>query len=252
MAKRGGKRGKRAAGKRKGGRKFRPVRNVPDLAKCSVSFSLTDITGVPYTANQMYNMRAVSLSYCARAVQIAKGYQHYRIKKISVSYKPQFDTFAPIAGAPGFGAMVPQMYYMIDKSGSLPTNVGLAELKQMGSKPHRFDDKNVNVSWRPSVLSDNYGQAQLQSSYRISPWLSTNANALQPGVWNPSDVDHLGLFWFLHRPGNLPPDYPEYTYDVQVTVEFEFKKPLIPIATSNPESISITPNQQLLQTQYVV
>lgn len=223
----GGKRG----GKRRGGmrrRGFRPARNVSEYASCSVSQWIQN----PTIANQTYNLRGIALSQFARAVQVAKAYQHYRIKKVTMEFKPAYDTFAPQNLPAGQNLQVPYFSHIIDKSGSVPTNIGVAEMRQMGAKPIRFDDKTIKVAWRPSVLTQTYGQANTQSQYKISPWLSTNANALNPGVFQPSDIDHLGLFWRVDRNGALPAGYEEYTYDVQITVEFEFKKPLIEASTS--------------------
>jgi len=232
-----GKRGGKRGGKRRGGmrrRGFRPARNVSEYASCSVSQWIQR----PTVANTTYDIRNVALSQFARAVQVAKAYQHYRIKKVTMEFKPAYDTFAPQNLPAGQNLQVPYFFHIIDKSGSVPTNIDVAAMRQMGAKPIRFDDKTIKVAWRPSVLTQTYGQANTQSQYKISPWLSTNANALNPGVFQPSDIDHLGLFWRVDRNGVLPPGFEEYTYDVQITVEFEFKKPLIEPSTSE-QSVSV-------------
>lgn len=228
---------RRGARKGKGLRKrgFRPARNVAEYASCSV----TQWIGQTTKANEMYNLRSIALSQFARATQVARAYQHYRIKKIMMEFKPAYDTFSPQALPAGSNLQVPYMIYMIDKSGSIPTNVDSTALGQMGAKPIRFDDKTVKVSWRPSVLTQTFGQANAQSQYKISPWLSTNANALNPGLFQPSDIDHLGIFWKVDRAGVLPAGYEEYTYEVRITCEFEFKKPLVTVSASVPESQSI-------------
>jgi len=229
----------RRGGKRRGGmrrrRGFRPARNVSEYASCSVSQWIQ----TPTTANNMYNLRNIALGQFARAVQVARAYQHYRIKKVTMEFKPAYDTFAPQNLPAGQNLQVPYFFYIIDKSGSVPTNVDTAALRQMGAKPIRFDDKTIKVSWRPSVLTETFGQANAASQYKISPWLSTNANALNPGVFVPSDIDHLGIFWKVDRNGVLPVGYEEYTYDVQITVEFEFKKPLIEPSTSE-QAVKVT------------
>lgn len=214
-------------------RRFRPARNVPEYASCSV----TQWIGITTVANTMYALRNIALAQFPRAVQIANGYQHYRIKKVTLEFKPSFDTFAPSAGA---GTLqVPYLIYLIDKSGSVPTTVGSNDLGQMGARPVRFDDKTIKVSWRPSVLTETFGQANAQSQYRISPWLSTNGNALNPGGFIPSDIDHLGIFFKVDRPGVLPAGVAEYTYEVRITCEFEFKKPLVQ-ATQTEPAVNIT------------
>lgn len=193
-------------------RTYNKSRGVADYAALSETFDITALT-----TNVMYQKRDFTLNGNPRAMAVAAAYQHYRIKSISMKFKPQLDTF--IAGS---GNVVPNLHYMIDKSGSIPTNSTLAALKSMGAKPVRFDDKNITRSWRPSVLTDTATAPGVsgQSQYRITPWLSTNANALNPGVFSPSSVDHLGIFWYIEQlAGNS-------SYTIEVTLEFEFKKPL--------------------------
>lgn len=216
-------------------RGFRKAKNVAEWASCSVTQWIGQVT----TANVMYNLRNISLSQFARAVQVAKAYQHYRIKKVMLEFKPAYDTFAPQSTG-GVNLQVPYLIYMIDKSGSIPTNVDSTALGQMGAKPIRFDDKTIKVAFRPSVLTQTFGQANTQSQYKVSPWLSTNANALNPGVFAPSDIDHLGIFWKVDRNGVLPVGTDEYTYEVRITVEFQFKKPLIEPSNNAPESTTVT------------
>jgi len=180
-------------------------------------------------------LRNIALANFPRAASIANGYQHYRIKKVTLEFKPSLDTF--ISGVPAIGNsyQIPYLLYLIDKSGSVPTTVGSNDLKQMGAKPLRFDDKTLKVSWRPSVLTETFGQANSQSQYRISPWLSTNANALNPGGFVPSGIDHLGIFFKVDRSGGALPDgVPEYVYEVVITCEFEFKKPLVQATQTIP------------------
>lgn len=222
--------------KRRGGKRgFRPAKNVPEWASLSVNQWIGQVT----VANQMYQYRNIALAQFPRAVQVAQAYQHYRIKKVTMMFKPAYDTFAPqVAGVPGQNLQVPYLIYMIDKSGSINTLVSSDDLKQMGAKPIRFDDKTIKASWRPSVLTETYGQANSQSQYKISPWLSTNANALNPGLFVPSDIDHLGIFFKVDRAGVLPPGVEEYTYEVQITVEFQFKKPLVK-ATGTTEAVQV-------------
>lgn len=237
-ARKGAKKGK---SRRKGG--YRPPRSVPDMASCTESIALTNITGLPYNMNQMFGWNGLQLQYfIERAVPIAQAYQHYRIKKVTLEFKPQYDTFTPAVGPAGTGVLAPNLYYMINKSGSIPTTVSLDNLKAMGAKPIRFDEQIRRVSWRPSVLQENSGVlGDVGSGYKISPWLSTNANANAPGIWQPSTVNHLGIYWFVQRPGILPAGMAELSYDVQLTVEFEFKKPLVKTASSNTPALEFSP-----------
>ena len=234
-AKRRGRRFVKKYGKKYGLSGRTTARNVPEYASCSVNQWINVVT----TANQTYNLRNIALGQFARAASIAQNYQHYRIKKVTLEFLPSLDTFAPVAGV-GTPIQVPYLTYLIDKAGSVPNNADGPQLRQMGAKPVRFDDKKITVSWRPSVLTNTFGQANAQSQYRISPWLSTNANALNPGAFVPSDIDHLGIFWKVDRNGVLPGGYPEYSYEVRITAEFQFKKPLTQIPANTTDSIAVT------------
>lgn len=229
---RGVRRGKKMY-RRRGGKTT--ARNVPEYASCSVNQWINVVTN----ANVTYNLRNIALAQFARAASIAQNYQHYRIKKVTLEFLPSLDTFAPAPGA-ATPIQVPYLTYLIDKAGSVPNNADGPQLRQMGAKPVRFDDKKIMVSWRPSVLTQTFGQANAQSQYKISPWLSTNANALNPGAFVPSDIDHLGIFWKVDRNGVLPVGVPEYSYEVRITAEFQFKKPLTAIPDGTVESTTVT------------
>lgn len=238
---------RKAPGKRMPRRRgFRRARGVSEWASCTESVALTNITGLAYNMNTMFGLNGTNLSqFISRAVPVAQAYQHYRIKRIRLEFKPQYDTFLPDIGAAGTGVLVPNLYYIINKSGSIPANPTLDNLKAMGAKPVRLDEKVIKVDWRPSVLSENAGIAgDVGSSYKISPWCSTNANANAPGAWQPSTVQHLGIYWFVHRPGTLPAGMAELSFDVQITVEFQFKKPLVKTSSNAPLALEYAPGSQ--------
>lgn len=196
--------------KRKG---YRKPTNVADYAGVSETVQIRGLQ----TAT-MYQKRDFTLAGAPRASAVATAYQHYRIKKITMRFIPQVDTFTA-----GSAFTVPQLFYMIDKSGSIPTNATIGGLKSMGAKPRRLDDNTVTATWRPSVLTataDAPGSTAL-TQYKVSPWLSTNQNALNPGPFVPSNVDHLGIFWYAEVGGAN-----NVSFDVEYTIEYQFKKPL--------------------------
>lgn len=207
----------------------RGVRDVPDRASLSVTRSMeaTGPPGTQFSVNTLYSLMNTQLIDYPRAVTVASAYQHYRIKKITLRFKPSYDTF----GALGIGAPAnqskPILYHMIDKSGSVPTNASLEALKNMGAKPKQFDEKDHVVSWRPSVLeavmyaSGGTG-ASSASKYQISPWLTTSAANVSPGAFSPSGIDHLGCYWYLNQLAGSA----SYQYSIECEVQFEFKKPL--------------------------
>lgn len=209
--------------KRKGARKGKRMGrsralSQPDKATCSVTRTLA-----PAGTNQMYAYNSFNLADYQRAVNIAGSYQRYRITGIKLTFKPEYDTFAP-----GLGATKPFLYYIIDKSGSLPDNITLEALKQSGARPHAFDEKPIVIKWRPSVLNEIQGGGQLAvgAGYHISPFLSTNSNPTNPGVWTPSTINHLGIKWFMETQGSF------LNIFVEAEVQFEFTKPIYPQLSS--------------------
>lgn len=209
-------------------KKFRKAKDVPDLASLSVKETIVAQGGGTFQPNTLYNLLNTQLSDYQRAIQVAQAYQHYRIKKVAVTFKPLYDSFI----GTNAGMTKPNLYYLIDKSGSIPTNTTLEAMKSMGCKPKQLDEKNFTVAWRPSVLESAMyiGGAPATGSpakYKISPWLSTNANNSNPGVWVPSGIDHLGLHWYLDQVISTG-----YAYTCEVEVQFQFKKPLLPLLSS--------------------
>lgn len=176
----------------------------------------------------MYEVHNINLADYDRAVQVSQAYQHYRIKKVKLTYKFPYDTYQAAAG----GAARPNFYYMIDKSQSIPINVNLEGLKQMGARPRQVDEKPISVQWSPSVLTEDQALGgALPSQYKISPWLSTNAANLGPFV--PSTINHNGLFWYVDQMfgGGVQ-------YQVEIEVQFQFKKPLWTKQLSSTPAIS--------------
>lgn len=195
-----------------------PRGNAPERASCSEV--LTFQNGL---ANTMYANRAFQLADFPRASAIAANYANYRIAKITMRYKPLADTFL----ATGVGGQVPYLYAMLDKAGAIPLNATLENLKQMGAKARRFDDKTVTVSWKPSVLTADLTLAGIGSTagaqYKLSPVLSTNANAGNPAAaWSPSVVDHLGIYWFVEQSNGTGNQY-----EVECEIQFYFMRPLV-------------------------
>lgn len=224
----GAKKGKKVA---KARRPLRRTKNASEYASLSEVRTLTPGSGGFQTKN-MYNLMDVQLADFTRATQVARAYQHYRIKYIKLIWKPTFDTFLTTTDPANVNTKH-FVYYMIDKSGSLPTNVTLAGLKAMGAKPRALDEVPISTGWRPSVLTADmtvggFAFAVQPTQYKISPWLNTNRNSVDPAIWNPSQVDHLGIYWYVDQlAGNAQP----YTIDLEV--QFEFKKPLLPAVGNN-------------------
>lgn len=218
--KRGAKGGKGGKGRRGGKR----ASNLADYAQISCKRSIAPSGATAYNTNTLYSLMNTQLVDFPRAVQVAAAFQHYKIKKVRLTFKPTSDNFLAAAGA----VSKPNLYYMIDKSGSIPTNVSLEGLKGMGARPKQLDENNFTIEWSPTVLesvmyaSGGVG-ASAASKYRTSPWLTTTADNVSPGAFVPSGIDHLGVYWYVDQLLNPI----GYQYTCEVEVQFEFKKPLI-------------------------
>lgn len=204
---------------KKGGAR-RKVNNVKDKASCSVVRTLAQ-----GRTNQMYAFDNFQLADFDRASAIAKNYQRFRMTGIKLTWKPVYDTYS--SATPN---QKPNLYYIIDKSGSLPDNITLEALKQAGARPHRFDEKPLSVTWKPSVLNEtlNVAGAGSASGYKVSPLLSTNGNATNPGLWIPSTVAHQGIKWYMEAGGA------EQSLNMEVEIQFEFFKPIYPLLAAQP------------------
>lgn len=209
----------------------RRINGVPEWA--SLTEILTVKTTGPVVAdtlvtNVMYSSYNLSLALFSRASAVGQSYREFRIKNVKVIYKPLFDTYQ----ASQAGGTVPYLYYLIDRTGSYQNITTVEQLKRMGARPMRLDDKNLVINYRPSVLNRVYdntdGGAQF-NQYKLSPWLSTNDNA-PSGVaaWTASGVDHLGIRWCVNQNGNTVP------YQCELQIEFQFRKPMITGVVSNP------------------
>lgn len=228
-------------GVKKGGKRLPRQRRakkssgVPEWASLSVKRTLAgNSPSGNFTVNQLYSLMNTSLDQFDRAVAVAHAYQFYRIKNIKLTLKSTFDN-----AAAGGAASKMRVYYMIDKSGSIPTNTTLEGLKQMGARPKELDEKGVVISWAPSVLQDAMFVPPAVSAparYQIHPWLSTKNVVISPGVFVPSNVDHLGVYWYCDQ--FLSPYATEY--QIECEVQFEFKKPLVDITPAKVPAYAAT------------
>lgn len=234
--------GMKKAGSKKGYRrrpalKRRPRRSVPVAPRDQASLTIVQ-NSFPMAANTMYTLRNFSLTNNIRATTVAQAYQFYRIKKVKLTWIPYFDTFQPGTSS-GYG--VPQLYYMIDKSGVIPPSADLNALKKMGAKPHRLDDKNVSCSFAPAVStgSSDFGSSGPllgadAGGIRVSPWLPTSMNAgATQDPYKPNSVDHRGINFFVQAQAFNTNQCGE----LEITIHYEFKKPLWTNAVGVPPTI---------------
>lgn len=201
-------------------------RRVNDIAAVSETFAFN-----PTSFNTIYADYSASLFQHERARAVAQGYQEFRIKLIEYKFKPFADTYLS-----GGAQQVPYLYYLIDRARSNNGLVNTEGFKMAGAKPIRFDDKTISVKFRPSVLYDTFDAGTLTSlprSYKLSPWIATNDNSTIGVGFQPSQVDHNGIRWFVESNVSDP------TYQVERIVHIEFRKPLwvMPPSVDSPTQV---------------
>lgn len=211
---------------------------VPEWASCSVAIPAygQPVSG-GYAPNTAYQINQIALEQFARALNVARNYQEFRIKMVECQFRPFYDTFST-ALAPGGagatdGASAPYLHYIVDKRGAVPSNFNLSTLKMMGAKPVRFDEKLITVKFKPGVMSlanETSGAAPTAlatGKVMISPWLPVNEtpNAPTGTTINTSTTNHAGLSFWIQQDyaGSLIPQGGLYILDL--TAHFEFRKP---------------------------
>lgn len=209
----------------------RRAASVPEFASAKQTLSLEDDT-----LNSPYELSDVNLSQFDRLTAIAQCYQYYRMTKIHIKFKPAQDTFV------ANGERVPYLYYVINKAENLNIfagALGFNQLRDAGAKAIRFDDKSINVGWKPRVPqitaadSSNLPPLSYAMATRVSPWLPTNGAANQDPVgWVPSTVPHKGILYGVEANALMA----DRTYNVEITVEMQFKAPssIVPVGEYAP------------------
>lgn len=159
----------------------------------------------------------------SRASALAAQFGFYRIAKITYVHRPYFDTFTPDpTGVPvGNPLTVPQLYWQMNRYGDAPAVFDGDYLRSLGSKPIRFDDKNVTVSYKPNMLmvgEDNAGNDA--SQVKMTPWISTDERP-GDGVFTLSTAEHFGHLLYIDSAASAPGQVGV----VDVQIHYEFKTP---------------------------
>lgn len=212
-------------GRRKGRRLRQVRRKRASLANSEFASAKQTVLLENDQVNQVYQLDNVNLSQFDRMCQIAEAYQYYRITKIEMKFKPFSDTYLPGANS------IPVFMWLIDRAENF--NLLLNDfqvLRSAGAKPIRFDEKHVNIAWKPTVLqtipndSANPPFTNTFSVSKLSPWLPTNrlAGGSAPGApWQASVVPHRGIYYGVQQDLVAA----AYQYGVEITVHMQFKKP---------------------------
>lgn len=195
-------------------------------------------------ANTAYRDYQCSLARFGRASILGKAYREFRITKVEYIFKANVDTYQG-----GGNSVVPNLFYVIDKTGSMGGVLTTEQFRRVGARPRRFDDNNISVSFKPAVLQYAYDLNNNTNAWampKVSPWLSCDKfnDTVQP--WQASSIDHLGLVWILDQPGGIE----TVQYHVEMIAHFQFRKPVAEIyELETPEEGATVPTALVPQKQ---
>lgn len=177
--------------------------------------SRAETYSIAATAGQVYDLNDIRINgQFTVAPKLAALYQYYRITSVQWRLKPNFDTY--IGQGPANSGQIPYLYFLYDKAGSLGL-LTAPQFEQCGAKPVRVDDKTIVRRWKPSVRIGDPNSAV--PMFKQSPWMPT----YQTDGVTPNAPNHLGAVWFVEKSNSVDAQ----TYDIDVTVTFQFKKPLV-------------------------
>lgn len=170
----------------------------------------------------------------ARPLAHAPEYALYRISKVVLKYKPTADTFVsnPAFIGGGGAVSVPNLYWKMNRFADAPAAFDAQDLKRLGARPFRLDDKTYTMSYRPNILLSratdpaNPGAGGSDSGQlKMTPWLSTDATLMSPNAFAPSTTVHWGHFFIVDCAVNGAGTQPVATLDI--TIYYEFKNPRV-------------------------
>jgi len=173
-----------------------------------------------FLANTVYNIRDIAIDQFTRASTVAEAYSQYMITGCTLKFYPLADTFTPTAGI-----SAPRLYWMLDKSGAIPNNITILEMKNMGCKPLRMDENTVTVKWRPYTLgaqASAVNGATANGGAFPAGWLSTNGTAGVAGSpFVVSSVDHFGCYFTMEQDLGAAQGF-----RVDLVIDVVYRKPL--------------------------
>lgn len=251
---RGGRKTTKKMAKRRGARARRGNRKVARLANSEFASAKQTLQLNNDNVNVLYTLYDVQLNQFDRLKQIARAYQYYRITKIELKLKPFADTFTNAGGN-----SVPYLFWLIDRNESFNfISNDFQGVRDSGAKPIRFDEKTINIRYKPTVLqtlpNDQFNPPLTQTfmNSRISPWLPTNRYAGAETVinqWDCSIVPHRGLVYGVQQDLAATP----WQYGTEITLHVQFKKPGVQVAEIPPaDAVPAVPKEMSSKKDVVV
>jgi len=202
--------------------KYNPKKvGAPNTARVVQTLPTIDLA-----ANTPYRISVAGITG-DRARAHAEQYGLYRIAKIEFKYKPYYDTFIPQNQGPtpsgNFPTTVPLLYWKMNRYADAPVAWTVDDIKDLGAKPHRLDDKTYTLSYKPNILLANESAGSVSGTVKMTPWLNTDDSA-DTAQFAPSTTEHLGHFFWIDC--NLVNGQNEPNIaSLDVTIHYEFKTP---------------------------
>lgn len=180
--------------------------------------------------NQSYVFEVGGIFPGGRAAAVAEQFGLYRVAKCIFRYKPNSDTYVSNpAFIGGSGAItVPYLYWKMNRFADDPAAFTANDLKNMGAKAIRFDDKTITHSYKPNILTGIVSGGSNSGQLKMTPWLNTD-DAPDTPAFALSTTNHYGHFFVVEAAVAGSGSQPVGT--IEVTVIYEFKNPRVKYTT---------------------
>jgi len=169
-----------------------------------------------------------------RALAHAPEYALYRISKVVFKFKPNYDTYntnlAGLAGGLPGPVSVPTLYWKMNRFADAPAAFTSDDLRSLGAKPFRFDDKQLTVAYKPNILISQATAGSVSGAVKMTPWLNTDTAPDTPN-FAPSTTEHYGHFFIIECGTSGNGSVPVGTFDA--TIYYEFKNPRVTWGSSS-------------------
>lgn len=211
---------KRAAKRSRRGRKSLPHNHVV----------VTEVVEKEYVGNQVFFSVFPGITG-PRAQALAPQFGFYRIARVSVRFIPKYDTFAPALATGAGPVTVPLLFFAMNRYAATPaTGVTFQNLRDLGTKGKRLDDKILTYSYTPNIFVQNQlnGVPPGDSSSGVikkAPWLTTDLSPYTAAAFSPSTTFHYGHFQGVEC--SVAGDGTASVYAVQTTITYHFKAPRV-------------------------
>jgi len=202
-------------------RRRRVVRNANAIGGPNTCKIIETLPSVPILANTPYIVSVGGITG-ARAQAVAQQFGLYRIAKVSFKFKPSFDTFDGVNSAANGPVQVPTLYWKMNRFADAPGYFNSSDLKTLGAKPIRFDDKQISLAYRPNILTGIVSGGDNSGSVKMTPWLNTDQAPDTPNFVI-SDTNHYGHFHLVECAMAGNGSLPVGTFDASIV--YEFKNP---------------------------